>query len=60
MPVSGSPSVMEAMPVALSVPAVPLVRPIIGTNTYRQVCTLCECLGTNVRLACILKRHECM
>ena len=40
VPVSGSPSVMEAVPVALSVPAVPLVRPIIGTNTYRQVCTL--------------------
>ncbi|XP_030249959.1 RNA-binding protein 42 isoform X3 [Sparus aurata] len=37
VPVPGSPAVMEAMPVALSVPAVPLVRPIIGTNTYRQV-----------------------
>ncbi|KAG8009742.1 RNA-binding protein 42, partial [Nibea albiflora] len=36
-PVSGSPPVMEAVPVALSVPAVPVVRPIIGTNTYRQV-----------------------
>lgn len=34
VPVAGSP-VMEPMPVAL---AVPLVRPIIGTNTYRQVC----------------------
>ncbi|XP_027132608.1 RNA-binding protein 42-like isoform X2 [Larimichthys crocea] len=33
-PVSGSPPVMEAVPVALSVP---VVRPIIGTNTYRQV-----------------------
>lgn len=33
-PVSGSPSVVEAVPVALSVP---VVRPIIGTNTYRQV-----------------------
>uniref|UniRef100_A0A3Q3K395 RNA-binding protein 42 n=2 Tax=Monopterus albus TaxID=43700 RepID=A0A3Q3K395_MONAL len=28
---------MEAVPVALTVPAVPVVRPIIGTNTYRQV-----------------------
>ncbi|KAM9352767.1 RNA-binding protein 42 [Symphorus nematophorus] len=37
VPVSGSPPVMEAVPVALSVPAVPVVRPIIGTNTYRQV-----------------------
>lgn len=26
---------MEAVPVAL---AMPVVRPIIGTNTYRQVC----------------------
>ncbi|XP_017294382.1 RNA-binding protein 42 isoform X2 [Kryptolebias marmoratus] len=34
VPVSGSPTVMEPIPVAL---AVPLVRPIIGTNTYRQV-----------------------
>lgn len=38
-PVSGSPAVIEAVPVALAVPAVPVVRPIIGTNTYRQVCT---------------------
>lgn len=37
VPVTGSPAVMEALPVALSVPAVPVVRPIIGTNTYRQV-----------------------
>ncbi|KAM9851883.1 RNA-binding protein 42 isoform 1-T2 [Aulostomus maculatus] len=36
-PVSGSPPVIEAVPVALAVPAVPVVRPIIGTNTYRQV-----------------------
>ncbi|CAI5678355.1 RNA-binding protein 42 isoform X2 [Oreochromis niloticus] len=28
---------MEAVPVALAVPTVPVVRPIIGTNTYRQV-----------------------
>ncbi|XP_041844117.1 RNA-binding protein 42 [Melanotaenia boesemani] len=33
-PVPGSPPVMEPVPVAL---AVPVVRPIIGTNTYRQV-----------------------
>ncbi|XP_051263289.1 RNA-binding protein 42 isoform X2 [Dicentrarchus labrax] len=37
VPVSGTPPVMEAVPVALSVSAVPVVRPIIGTNTYRQV-----------------------
>ncbi|XP_049439146.1 RNA-binding protein 42 isoform X2 [Epinephelus fuscoguttatus] len=37
VPVSGSPPVMETVPVALSVPAIPVVRPIIGTNTYRQV-----------------------
>ncbi|XP_053183805.1 RNA-binding protein 42 [Scomber japonicus] len=38
--VSGSPPLMEAVPVALAVPAIPtlpVVRPIIGTNTYRQV-----------------------
>ncbi|XP_028282027.1 RNA-binding protein 42 [Parambassis ranga] len=34
VPVSGNPSVIEALPVAL---AVPVIRPIIGTNTYRQV-----------------------
>ncbi|KAM9798523.1 RNA-binding protein 42 [Neosynchiropus ocellatus] len=32
--VSGSPTIIEGMPMAL---AVPMVRPIIGTNTYRQV-----------------------
>ncbi|XP_034552963.1 RNA-binding protein 42 [Notolabrus celidotus] len=37
VPVAGSPSVMEALPVALAVTAVPMIRPIIGTNTYRQV-----------------------
>uniref|UniRef100_A0A3B4X9G4 RNA binding motif protein 42 n=1 Tax=Seriola lalandi dorsalis TaxID=1841481 RepID=A0A3B4X9G4_SERLL len=37
VPVSGSPPVIEAVPVALAVPTVPVVRPIIGTNTYRQV-----------------------
>uniref|UniRef100_A0A3Q4NC09 RNA-binding protein 42-like n=1 Tax=Neolamprologus brichardi TaxID=32507 RepID=A0A3Q4NC09_NEOBR len=37
VPVSGSPPVMEAVPVALAVPTVSVVRPIIGTNTYRQV-----------------------
>lgn len=35
---SDTPAVMEAMPIALSLPTVPIVRPIIGTNTYRQVC----------------------
>uniref|UniRef100_A0A3B4X8S8 RNA-binding protein 42 n=1 Tax=Seriola lalandi dorsalis TaxID=1841481 RepID=A0A3B4X8S8_SERLL len=40
VPVSGSPPVIEAVPVALAVPTVPVVRPIIGTNTYRQVRTL--------------------
>lgn len=38
MPVSGNPPVLEAVPVALPLPGV--VRPIIGTNTYRQVCPL--------------------
>lgn len=38
MPVSGNPPVLEAVPIALPLPAV--VRPIIGTNTYRQVCAL--------------------
>ncbi|XP_069028152.1 LOW QUALITY PROTEIN: RNA-binding protein 42 [Embiotoca jacksoni] len=37
VPVSGSPPVMEAVPVALAVPTVAVMRPIIGTNTYRQV-----------------------
>uniref|UniRef100_A0A3B3ZKK6 Uncharacterized protein n=1 Tax=Periophthalmus magnuspinnatus TaxID=409849 RepID=A0A3B3ZKK6_9GOBI len=36
-PVPGGPSVMEAVPMAL---AVPMVRPIIGTNTYQQVSPL--------------------
>ncbi|XP_048859771.1 RNA-binding protein 42-like [Brienomyrus brachyistius] len=33
----GSPAVVEAVSVTLAVPAVPVVRPIIGTNTYQQV-----------------------
>ncbi|MED6262357.1 RNA-binding protein 42 [Ataeniobius toweri] len=37
VPISGSPPFIEPIPVALAVPAVPIVRPIIGTNTYRQV-----------------------
>ncbi|MEQ2284291.1 RNA-binding protein 42 [Ameca splendens] len=37
VPISGSPPFTEPIPVALAVPAVPIVRPIIGTNTYRQV-----------------------
>ncbi|XP_051721050.1 RNA-binding protein 42 isoform X2 [Ctenopharyngodon idella] len=32
-----APTVVEAVPVALAMPAVPIVRPIIGTNTYREV-----------------------
>ncbi|XP_058504192.1 RNA-binding protein 42 [Solea solea] len=35
VPVSGSPPALEAVP--LPVPALPLIRSIIGTNTYRQV-----------------------
>ncbi|XP_067266871.1 RNA-binding protein 42 [Chanodichthys erythropterus] len=31
-----APTVVEAVPVALAMPAVPIVRPIIGTNTYRE------------------------
>lgn len=34
---AGASAVVEAMPVALAVSALPIVRPIIGTNTYRQV-----------------------
>ncbi|KAL2084475.1 hypothetical protein ACEWY4_019993 [Coilia grayii] len=34
---AGPPTVVEAMPVALAVPAMPMVRPIIGTNTYQRV-----------------------
>lgn len=34
--VAGTPPVMEAVPVPVAL-AVPVVRPIIGTNTYRQV-----------------------
>ncbi|MCI4391326.1 hypothetical protein PGIGA_G00132850 [Pangasianodon gigas] len=34
---AGGPPVVEAVPVALAVPAMPVVRPIIGTNTYQQV-----------------------
>ncbi|XP_059194256.1 RNA-binding protein 42 [Centropristis striata] len=37
VPISGSPPDMEAVPLALSVPTVPVMRAIIGTNTYRQV-----------------------
>ncbi|KAF0022638.1 hypothetical protein F2P81_025030 [Scophthalmus maximus] len=36
VPVSGGPHVMEAVPVALAVPTLPVMRAIIGTNTYRQ------------------------
>lgn len=35
---SGSTPILEAVPVALPLPGV--VRPIIGTNTYRQVCAM--------------------
>ncbi|XP_028837066.1 RNA-binding protein 42 isoform X2 [Denticeps clupeoides] len=34
---AGGAAVVEALPVALAVPAVSMVRPIIGTNTYHQV-----------------------
>uniref|UniRef100_A0A1A8RCJ9 RNA-binding protein 42 n=1 Tax=Nothobranchius rachovii TaxID=451742 RepID=A0A1A8RCJ9_9TELE len=37
VPISGSPPVMDPGAVALAVPVISLVRPIIGTNTYRQV-----------------------
>ncbi|XP_037639560.1 RNA-binding protein 42 [Sebastes umbrosus] len=37
VPAPGSPPANDAVPVALSVPALPVVRAIIGTNTYRQV-----------------------
>lgn len=32
-----APTVVEAVPVALAMPTLPMVRPIIGTNTYREV-----------------------
>ncbi|XP_065154840.1 RNA-binding protein 42 [Paramisgurnus dabryanus] len=34
---AGGPAVVEGLPVALAVSAVPMIRPIIGTNTYREV-----------------------
>uniref|UniRef100_A0A8B9HSW0 RNA-binding protein 42 n=1 Tax=Astyanax mexicanus TaxID=7994 RepID=A0A8B9HSW0_ASTMX len=34
---AGGTPVVEAVPVALAVSAVPIIRPIIGTNTYQQV-----------------------
>ncbi|XP_034384454.1 RNA-binding protein 42 [Cyclopterus lumpus] len=37
VPASENPSAMDGVPIALSVPAVQMVRAIIGTNTYRQV-----------------------
>ncbi|XP_061674696.1 RNA-binding protein 42 isoform X2 [Syngnathoides biaculeatus] len=48
VPLSGNPPVMEALPVALAVTAVPVVRPIIGTNTYRQVQQTLEARGAFV------------
>ncbi|XP_077430926.1 RNA-binding protein 42 [Vanacampus margaritifer] len=48
VPLSGNPPVMEAVPVALAVTALPLVRPIIGTNTYRQVQQTLEARGSFV------------
>lgn len=32
-----APTLVEAVPVALASPAVPIFRPVIGTNTYREV-----------------------
>nr|XP_061789938.1 RNA-binding protein 42-like [Nerophis lumbriciformis] len=37
LPLSGNPPVMEALPVAVTVTTIPVVRPVIGTNTFRQV-----------------------
>ncbi|XP_063055537.1 RNA-binding protein 42 [Engraulis encrasicolus] len=34
---AGGPTMVEALPVALAVPGMPMVRPIIGTNTYQRV-----------------------
>ncbi|XP_061529664.1 RNA-binding protein 42 [Phyllopteryx taeniolatus] len=48
VPLSGNPPVMEAIPVALAVTALPVVRPIIGTNTYRQVQQTLEARGAFV------------
>nr|XP_057909033.1 RNA-binding protein 42 [Doryrhamphus excisus] len=48
LPKAGGPHVMEAVPVALAVTALPVVRPIIGTNTYRQVQQTLEARGAFV------------
>ncbi|XP_077382393.1 RNA-binding protein 42 [Festucalex cinctus] len=48
VPLSGNPPVIEAVPVALAVTALPVVRPIIGTNTYRQVQQTLEARGSFV------------
>ncbi|XP_019735520.1 RNA-binding protein 42 [Hippocampus comes] len=48
VPLSANPPVMEALPVALAVTALPVVRPIIGTNTYRQVQQTLEARGAFV------------
>ncbi|XP_016095712.1 LOW QUALITY PROTEIN: RNA-binding protein 42 [Sinocyclocheilus grahami] len=32
-----APTVVEAVPVALAMPGVPIIRPIVGTNTYREI-----------------------
>lgn len=42
---AGAPTVVEAVPVAL---AVPMVRPIIGTNTYQRVQTIFEYMHKSV------------
>ncbi|KAF7226392.1 RNA-binding protein 42 [Nothobranchius furzeri] len=47
VPISGSPPVMDPGAVALAVPVISLVRPIIGTNTYRQVQQTLEARATS-------------
>lgn len=54
IPVSGSTPILEAVPVALPLPGV--VRPIIGTNTYRQVCTMLATRGSVDVLRGVLQR----
>ncbi|XP_037129725.1 RNA-binding protein 42 isoform X1 [Syngnathus acus] len=48
VPLSGTSPVMEAVPVALTVTALPVVRPIIGTNTYQRVQQTLDARGTFV------------
>lgn len=49
---AGAPTVVEAVPVAL---AVPMVRPIIGTNTYQRVHTAFEYIQKSVTVIFLIR-----